>query len=145
MTTLSPHAQDGKHPIKKLSFYDGHKSDRVNSRIASTGNTGAYYQENVTVIYGIIDPRDHQVFYIGLTNNLYLRFKQHLLLSDNNQRKHARIQAILDAHMLPWMLTLEVVDEGVNPRWREVAWIEAYVQAGIELLNDEVAPAQEGV
>ena len=94
------------------------------------------------MIYGIVDPRDRQVFYIGFTNNLYLRFKQHLLMTGDNKRKQDRIQAILDAHMLPWMLTLEVVDDNVSPREREIGWIHSYLKSGVELLNSEAA--QEG-
>lgn len=107
-------------------YYDGRNFHRKRRR----GNT--------TVIYGLVDPRDRGIFYIGLTNNLYARFKEHLSMCGGNARKQERIQAILDAHMLPWMITLEVVDAGVSPREREVAHIQAYVQAGINLLNDEV-------
>jgi hypothetical protein len=137
MNTIPPHAQDGNSSRRNFSF-DGKKSLRVSSRVYRTGRTGAYHQEDVTVIYGLVDPRDSKVFYIGLTNNLYLRFKQHMLMSGDNERKQARIQGILDAHMLPWMLTLEVVDDDVDPREREIAYIQAYVDAGYELLNSEV-------
>jgi hypothetical protein len=141
MENIPPHAQEGKPLIKKLLVFDGHKSDRINRRMNDGAPMGAYHQENATVIYGLVDPRDHRVFYIGLTNNLYLRFKQHILMTGDNERKQARIQAILDAHMLPWMLTLEVVDVDVDPREREIAYIQAYINAGIDLLNDEVEGA----
>lgn len=137
MDNTIPHSTPRR---KKLTF-DIHKSNRVNARINDTGNVGAHYQEDTTVIYGLVDPRDRQVFYIGLTNNLYLRFKQHMLMTGENTRKQDRIQAILDARMLPWMLTLEVVDDDVSPREREIGWIQAYLNSGVELLNDE---AQEG-
>ena len=127
--------------MKTIRVFDGHKSLGVNIRIHRTGNTGAHHQEDTTVIYGLVDPRNNEVFYIGLTNNLYLRFKQHMLMAGDNRRKQDRIQAVLDAHMLPWMLTLEVVDSNEDPREREQAWIEAYLNDGYELLNDE---AQEG-
>lgn len=131
--------------IKKLRTFNPGKSDRINRRINDAANAGAHHQEESTVIYGLVDPRDRQVFYIGLTNNLYLRFKQHMLMTGENTRKQDRIQAILDTHMLPWMLTLEVVDDDVSPREREIGWIQSYLNSGVELLNDEVElVAQEG-
>lgn len=147
MNTLPPHAQEG-NTSKKLPLYDGKMSNRALSRINQTGHTGAHHQEDATVIYGMIDPRDRSIFYIGLTNNLYTRFKQHMLMSDGNMHKRERIQAILDAHMLPWMITLEIVANDTSPRDREIFHIQAYVQAGAILLNDELIsstePASEG-
>jgi predicted GIY-YIG superfamily endonuclease len=105
--------------------YDGRRWNPISKR----GDTD--------IVYGMVDPRDSKVFYIGITNNLYQRFKEHMLMCGNNERKQARIQEILDTHMLPWMLTLEVVDPNVSARERETAYIVAYVQAGYELLNDE--------
>jgi hypothetical protein len=111
------------------------------------GRTGKFCSPDEmkpTIIYGLVDPRDSSVFYIGLTNHLYHRFKQHMLMAGTNKRKQNRIQAILDAHMLPWMHTLEVVDVHASPREREVAWIKAYRESGADLLNDEAEKYQEG-
>src|SRR5258708_10718809 len=99
MLTVPDHAQEGNPRKRKMVIYDGSKSLQVNSRINRTGKTGAHHQEDATVIYGMVDPRDNSVFYVGLTNNLYLRFKQHMLMSDSNDRKKSMIQTILDAHM----------------------------------------------
>lgn len=95
------------------------------------------------VVYGLVDPRDGEVKYIGITNNLLARFREHMGMHGGNTRKQAWLQEVMDAHMLPYMVTLEVVKEDDSARERESLWIQAYVDAGKVLLNDEVAKKLE--
>ena len=64
-----------------------------------------------------------------------------------NERKNAWLQELLDAHLLPYMHTLEVITDPTEWREREIAWIKAFQESGADLLNDEVkrVAAQEGV
>ena len=57
----------------------------------------------------------------------------------SNERKNAWLRELVDAHMLPLMYTLEVLEIEGTWRDREIAWIEAYVASGADLLNDEVS------
>lgn len=111
---------------RKLAFFSGHPNPKT-----CRGTT--------MVVYGLVDPRDGEVKYIGITNNLFARFKEHLGMYGGNARKQAWLQDVLDANLLPYMVTLEVVEKGIEPRERESCWIQAYKDAGRELLNDEVA------
>jgi len=89
------------------------------------------------VVYALADPRDGKVRYIGITNNLLARFNEHMRLSGENSRKHAWLQELVDAYMLPIMYTLEVVQVYTEARAQEVAWIQIYRGHGADLLNDE--------
>ncbi len=124
--------------MRKKLVFDVHKSDRINRRNNEDAWALPKLEEEVTVIYALVDPRDGAVFYIGLTNDPYVRFKQHMLMNDGNDFKRAMIQEILHEHRLPWMLTLEVVGDFSDPRRRELYWIERYLDHGAHLLNDEV-------
>lgn len=99
------------------------------------------------IVYGLADPRDGIVKYIGVTNSLIGRLNEHMRMYGGNERKNAWIQEIKDAYMLPYMVTLEVIEDDTEWREREIAWIDAYVKAGASLLNDEASKyeaAQEG-
>jgi predicted GIY-YIG superfamily endonuclease len=121
---------------KKLQFYGGGR------------RTGLRYHRGSTmVVYALCDPRDGTARYIGITNNMLARYNEHLRLNGPNERKQAWLTELLDAHLLPIMHNLEVVEVYEEARDREVAWIEAYIAAGADLLNDEAyryEAAQEG-
>lgn len=105
--------------------YDRSRSQRKNRR----GTTN--------VVYALVDPRNNEVRYIGITNNLLHRFNEHMRLNGRNERKNAWLKELLNTHMLPIMHTLEVVDVYSEARKREVAWIQGYQENGADLLNDE--------
>lgn len=134
MDTVPHHASNDnpeyEHPLQPV--YNGR---RTGLRYHSRGTT--------QVIYGLADPRTGGIRYIGKTNNLLARFNEHLRLNGPNSRKHDWLREILDAYMLPYMVTLEVVDPNHDAREREVTYIRAYLKAGIDLLNDEVERLQE--
>ncbi len=99
------------------------------------------------IVYGLADPRDGKIKYIGVTNSLIGRLREHMRMYGGNTRKNAWLQELTDAYMLPYMVTLEVIEDDTEWREREIAWIDAYVKAGIDLLNDEAykyEAAQEG-
>ena len=127
MDTLPPHAENG-NPRKKLRIYNGRYPNQRNRR----GDT--------MVVYALVDPRNSSVRYIGITNNLLGRLNEHMRLYGGNVRKNAWLQELIDAHMLPIMRTLEVIEVFEETREREIAWIKAYVDNGADLLNDEVQP-----
>ena len=110
--------------MEKIRKYDGRPGRR----------TGLKY-DTAMVVYALRDPRDDAIRYIGITNNLLERFNQHLRLNGPNTRKHDWLREILDVHMLPAMVTLEVVDATVDARKRETAWIRVYQESGADLLN----------
>jgi hypothetical protein len=89
------------------------------------------------LIYSLVDPRDHNVRYIGRTNEPQKRFTQHLnSLYIDNPAKYSWIQDLKKHNLLPRMEILEGVngtmkDAGI----RENAWIDHFKSIGAELLN----------
>lgn len=85
-------------------------------------------------VYELVDPRDMSIFYVGITIDLYMRFKQHMRCDGINPQKDARIRDITDAGHLVIMRTIErvVPDEA---RKREDWWIWTYRCRGVKLLN----------
>ena len=125
-----------KHKV--LEHFDG-RTFRFSGRKPRRGDT--------EIVYALADPRDGAVRYVGVTNNLLGRLNEHMRMYGGNARKNAWLQELVDAHLLPYVVTLEVIADEEHWREREVAWIVAYVKAGADLLNDEsykYEAAQEG-
>lgn len=89
-------------------------------------------------VYELIDPRDNAPFYVGITIDLYERFRQHMHCDGINAAKDARVQEIRASGHLPIMRRLECVENGEIAREREKHWIQHYTDSGIVLLNIEV-------
>lgn len=47
-------------------------------------------------VYALVDPRTDAVAYVGITDNAYERFKDHVNFQDNNGKKDAWIQRLKD-------------------------------------------------
>jgi hypothetical protein len=96
-------------------------------------------QPDPYAIYGLIDPRDHNVFYVGMTDDVYARFLQHLRCDGSNLMKDARIQELRDAGIMVVMSTLQLVRGLEDARKREAYWIRHYHDLGT-LLTNQVIP-----
>lgn len=86
-------------------------------------------------IYALIDPRDQSVRYIGLTNDVYMRFWQHILRDSSNPGKDSWINELKVVQQVVIMKTLEQVETVEQAREREVFWIGHYTALGENLLN----------
>jgi predicted GIY-YIG superfamily endonuclease len=86
-------------------------------------------------VYEFIDPRDQSVFYVGITINLYARYKQHMHCDGINPEKDARMQEILIAGHLPIMRTIECAASMGEASKREKLHIWNYRASGVSLLN----------
>lgn len=93
-------------------------------------------------VYALVDPRTNEVRYIGSTNNLLRRLNEHMRLYGGNKRKNAWLKELKDSSMLPYALTLEVLEDERYNQDCEDSWIEYYMAAGADLLNAKAA--QEG-
>jgi trans-2-enoyl-CoA reductase len=111
--------------MKKKLVFNGGSPARNNRR----GHTD--------IVYALYDPRNMKPRYVGVTNSLIGRLNEHMRMYGGNTRKNAWIQELIDAHVLPVMHTVEVVEEEEDWREREVFWIQAYIADGADLLNDE--------
>lgn len=93
---------------------------------------------NPYTVYALIDPRDYAVCYIGITNDVYERFFQHLRCDGTNPVKDAWITELRQANVLLIMKTLEVVEDAEKARERETFWIHHYQFLGVRLYNQAI-------
>lgn len=89
-------------------------------------------------VYTLIDPRDDVVRYVGITENVYSRFSQHLQCNENNLDKNKWIQELKDCNLMLLMRTLETVETLEEAREREQEWIHHYLSQGVRLFNIDV-------
>jgi hypothetical protein len=92
------------------------------------------------VVYGLEDPRDNNVFYVGTTADIYARFIQHIRCEENNEAKNARIHELKASGLLPLPRTLEAIHTARQAGERELYWINHYACLGMPLTN-EIRPA----
>jgi hypothetical protein len=98
---------------------------------------------NEYLVYRLRDPRDQAVFYVGITNDLDARFKQHLLCDGSSPEKDGRIQEICQQGLQPSMEIIEAPGEVRFAREREAYWINRYLQEHAPLTNVHI-PAYDG-
>jgi predicted GIY-YIG superfamily endonuclease len=93
--------------------------------------------------YALIDPRDNQVFYVGLAEDVYARFIQHLRCDGSNPNKDARIQAMKAANVMVVMSTLQLHETIEQAKQREAYWIRHYYDLGMPLTNQLIPRYKE--
>lgn len=90
-------------------------------------------------VYVLCDPINEVPKYIGITNNAYVRFKQHISCRDTNEFKNDWISDLKRNKMVPIMKIIETVADEQAARDREKHWIEHHQSLGIELLNIQIS------
>jgi hypothetical protein len=78
------------------------------------------------IIYALIDPRNYEVRYIGLTRAGYSRFVQHLSKDGKNHRKNGWVQELED---IGEMVIFEMIDKASSfalAQRKEAFWIHFY-------------------
>jgi len=85
-------------------------------------------------IYALTDPRDAFIRYIGISNNAYRRFREHVQHPISPSHKEEWIRELLEQGMLPGLVILEIVDGEALAREREEWWVNFYTKDGM-LLN----------
>src|SRR5260370_22490708 len=94
-------------------------------------------------VYTLTDPRTGTVGYVGITNNVYERFKQNNSYQENKGKKHAWIQQLQQEKVMPAMKILEVVENEESALDRERYWIKHYKEQGIQLTNLYLPPMRK--
>jgi len=98
----------------------------------------------VVYIYGLIDPRNNKIFYVGYTYNLKKRLYEHIYsynLNDNRYKKSI-IEKILNAGLKPEMKIIDECEYIFNKELNmfeherlEIYYIKKYKEEGIKLTN----------
>jgi predicted GIY-YIG superfamily endonuclease len=86
-------------------------------------------------IYALVDPRDQSSRYIGITEDVYQRMRQHSRCEGNNERKNAWIKELQKEQLMFIMHSLEKVKTVEQALEREQHWIQYYLQQGANLTN----------
>ncbi len=84
-----------------------------------------------THIYGLIDPRDRTLFYVGKANDPMQRTRTHMTPTalKATSPKAAHMRSIMDAGLQPEMVILERVSKGDAPAAEE-RWIATFRATG---------------
>ena len=93
---------------------------------------------NPYTVYALIDPRDYAVCYIGITNDVYKRFAQHLSCDGCNLAKDVWIAELKQEDVMLIMKTLEKVETVEQAKERETFWIHHYRFLGVSLFNQVI-------
>lgn len=91
--------------------------------------------KKMVYIYGLKDPRDYQIKYIGKASDINKRYKQHIENYTNKKSlKSSWVLSLLRSGLLPILEIVEICDES---KWqeREQYWIKYYKELGFDLKN----------
>lgn len=95
--------------------------------------------ERLYVIYALVDPRDESVRYIGITDNMPMRFKHHLREAGPITAKGMWLAELQRYGLRPTVRILEEIQIEKTQRSiveeRERYWIRAFEQSGVSLTN----------
>jgi hypothetical protein len=87
-------------------------------------------------VYALVDPRNGEVRYIGLTKNIKRRYSQHVSTKDkSNQTKQVWIDELKQCGLCPTLLILEEPVEESTRFDCERYWIQAYLERNANLTN----------
>jgi hypothetical protein len=85
-------------------------------------------------IYALVDPLTDRIRYVGQTNDLERRYKEHCTIFDFSL-KCQWVQSLKTVGTYPTMMVLEVVDSESDVDFREAWWIGIGLQCRWELTN----------
>lgn len=85
------------------------------------------------IIYALIDPRSEEIKYVGKTNNIKKRIREHIRDEENNL-KYAWIKSLKKINLEPGVLILEETNVDESNFW-EIFWISQCKSWGFELKN----------
>lgn len=89
--------------------------------------------KNKVCIYGLIDPRDNKIKYIGQTIDLERRYKQHCSVYGNSS-KDQWVLELINSGFKPALVHLETV-QSIDANPREQWWIELLKVIGGDMVN----------
>jgi hypothetical protein len=85
-------------------------------------------------IYGLFDPRDDQIRYVGRTSNLKHRYRTHRYTGSKGNTKSDWVSELKDLGLLPVMKGLAKVS-GEDVEEKEKYYINYYLKQGANLTN----------
>jgi len=86
-------------------------------------------------IYLLCDPRDGQVYYVGMTSDIFQRWHAHMQGEGNNGCKNQWIRGLRQQGLYPHFTVIEVVVGVKKAKRRESYWIAHYSKTSPVLTN----------
>ncbi len=96
-------------------------------------------------VYKLVDPRDSEVRYIGMTHDPHMRYLHHIQGKEGTQLKRDWIRELIEAGLKPRMDIIESHEDREVIQQREKHWILTYQRCRAKLLNAQrgfLFPAQ---
>ena len=94
---------------------------------------------DTTFIYGLFDPRDYRLRYIGKADNIQKRISKHITTAKHGQRTHKDdwVRLLLSQGLEP---SIEILEEVPIDKWQEseMAWIADCKRFGLDLTNNTI-------
>lgn len=92
-------------------------------------------EQDEYIVYGLLDPTDYLFHYIGMTRDVYERFRQHIGCHEDNQYKNEWIQQLGRKGLRPHLVLIETSMDPYQIKMRESYWIRYYIEERHPLLN----------
>ncbi len=89
----------------------------------------------MSVVYALGDPRTNEIRYIGIAQDIYKRYAQHLNHPHHNEAKDKWMTDLKQHSLLPTLTILEADIISSALLWREQYWIALYLAQGAPLTN----------
>lgn len=90
-------------------------------------------------VYVLIDPIDNLVRYVGIAENVYTRFIQHINCQGSNADKNLWIMDRRSKNLMIIMRTIDQAETRAEALILEQKWIAYYSKAGMPLFNRQIA------
>lgn len=87
--------------------------------------------------YRLIDSRNTEIFYVGMSKNAANRYRQHLNSKSACPRKDKRIEDIIASGFLPILENIGKSEGKFQALMHEEYWIHYYLEQGANLTNYE--------
>jgi hypothetical protein len=89
----------------------------------------------ISDVYGLVDPRDEKIYYVGSAVNPRKRLTQHLQLTGQNIKKDAWLRDLHSIQLVPSIRILERDVLSNNRNETEKRWIKQLIGEGMPLHN----------
>lgn len=93
-------------------------------------------------VYGLTDPDDELVHYVGRAQDVYRRYAQHLISPHPNAEKNEWMASVKARGKVPGLLIFEQELEDELAPEREMWWIAHYLEQGAPLTNMKIFDPQ---
>jgi predicted GIY-YIG superfamily endonuclease len=86
-------------------------------------------------VYKLSHPISGDIGYVGVTNNLYKRFKEHIAANGDMTKKGEWVKSLRSENLIPSISVIEAIETEEQAYMRERYWIQHFIETGVDLYN----------